>query len=452
MPPSQIRPFRIAWICLFALAVQAPQAQVKTIEGFAALPLVTGLQYPTALAFALDGRLFVTEKAGRVRIVKDGTLLATSFATVTAKIQGTEAGAESGLLGIALDPSFAVNGNVYVFYSTGTPQDHNRIARFKASGDVADPVEGEAGLFDYPRSGLYNHNGGGLHFGSDSMLYASHGEVAWPENAVDMKSLFGKIIRIKPVADSNAQIPSDNPLLARTSGKARAIYAFGLRNPFSFAFEPVTGRLFINDVGQGAYEEINIAAAGGDFGWPATEGAFDRITHPGYVHPHLAYSREGNAGSRLEKTVGSCIVGGAFAPIKAEGSSAFPAELRGKYFFGDFGFDSWIRYLDPKIPDISYPFAQNTSASAMTFGPDGAFYYTDHAQGKVMRIAILGSPIRDLRFDSRVKQVQTESGRHRLVLPGLRGIRTLKNARFSLGLWPELPLVSPLGRTTIAPE
>ena len=200
----------------------------------------------TAMAFAPDGRLFVCLQSGQVRVInKDGVLLANPFVTLSVDSNG-----ERGLLGVAFDPNFASNHYVYLYYTVPGSPAHNRISRFTANGNVA-AANSEFVLVDLDNlSNATNHNGGAIHFGPDGKLYVGVGENANGANAQSLSNRLGKILRI----NSNGTIPSDNPrsfpgIAGSTSGANRAIWAVGLRNPFTFAFQPGTARLFINDVG-----------------------------------------------------------------------------------------------------------------------------------------------------------------------------------------------------------
>ncbi len=196
-------------------------------SGFEDVLVVGGLSSPTAMQFTPDGRLFVAEQGGRLRVVKNGVLLSAPFVTVTVSSAG-----ERGLLGVIFDPDFANNQYVYVFYTATAPTIHNRISRFKANEDVADSTEGEVVILDFDSlSSATNHNGGAIHFGLDGKLYAAHGENANGSNSQSLNNLLGKIIRMNPVPDPTAQVPSDNPFLTSASGKNRLIWVLGLRNP-----------------------------------------------------------------------------------------------------------------------------------------------------------------------------------------------------------------------------
>jgi hypothetical protein len=179
-------------------------------------------------------------------------------------------------------------------------------------------------------SSATNHNGGAMHFGPDGRLYVAVGENANRNNAQSFSNLLGKMLRI----NSNGTIPTDNPFVAQTSGVNEAIWAMGLRNPFTFAFQPGTGRMFINDVGEVTWEEINDGIAGSNYGWPQTEGP---TSASGVRAPLFAYQH--GSGS----TTGCAITGGAFYnPSTVQ----FPSTYVGRYFFADFC-SGWIRTFTP---------------------------------------------------------------------------------------------------------
>ena len=316
---------------LFCRAVPSMQSAVLP-TGFTETQFGTDLNgTPTAMDFAPDGRLFVCLQEGRLRVIENGTLLTTPFVTLP-----TSANGERGLLGIAFDPDFANNQFVYVYYTVTTSPVHNRISRFTANGNVA--VQGsETVIVDLDNlSSATNHNGGAIHFGPDGKLYAGVGENANPANAQSIGNRLGKLLRI----NADGSIPSDNPtsfpgIAGSPSGANQAIWAAGLRNPFTFAFQPGTGRLFINDVGQSTWEEINDGIAGSNYGWDICEGACSP-PDPTYRDPLFQYSHSGQEG-------GCAIVGGAFYnPVVNQ----FPATYTGKYFFADLC-SGWIRLMNP---------------------------------------------------------------------------------------------------------
>ena len=205
---------------------------------------ISGLASPTAMEFAPDGRLFVCLQGGNLRVIKNGALLATPFVSLSVDSNG-----ERGLLGIAFDPNFAANSFVYVYYTVPSTPRHNRVSRFTANADVAQPGS-EFVLLDLDNlSTATNHNGGAIHFGSDGKLYIAVGDNANGSNSQTLNNLLGKMLRI----NSDGSIPSDNPFFNTATGKNRAIWALGLRNPFTFAFQPGTTRMFINDVGENCH-------------------------------------------------------------------------------------------------------------------------------------------------------------------------------------------------------
>jgi glucose/arabinose dehydrogenase len=294
--------------------------------------------------------VIVAEQTGALRVVKDGELRPEPFATFPVDPQW-----ERGLIGMALDPDFADNGYVYVNYVKAEPYPHHRVSRLTARGDVAVPgservlLEGD----DQRRLGgsvPAGHQGGAIHFGADGALYVAIGDQTAGQPAQRLDTFQGKLLRINP----DGTIPADNPFVSRARGKYRAIWAVGLRNPFTFAVQPGTGRVFINDVGQNAWEEVNEGHPGANYGWPASEGP---TNDPRFRGPVYAYKV-------------ASVAGGAFCP-----GGAFPREYRGKYFFMDF-VKGWVKVLDPDRPSEPAPFAAGLARPvdlAFTPGGDGLY-------------------------------------------------------------------------------
>ncbi|MBL7981424.1 MAG: PQQ-dependent sugar dehydrogenase [Flavobacteriales bacterium] len=267
----------------------------KTLTLFAALALVgaraqspvtlaleqmtTGLTRITDIAHAGDDRLFVTLQAGRIRIVQpNGTLLPTPFLDISGQVLSS--GNEQGLLGLAFDPAYAENGRFYVYYTAGTSPGVSRISRFTVSAsdpNVADPASQEI-LYTYPQP-YSNHNGGDLDFGLDGLLYVAFGDggsAGDPQNnAQDLTDPLGDIIRIDVGGPSGWEVPADNPWVGLGNDTLPEIWASGLRNPYRMGFDRLTGDLFIGDVGQNAFEEMDHVAAGDNsgpnFGWRCYE-------------------------------------------------------------------------------------------------------------------------------------------------------------------------------------
>ncbi|MGI9069062.1 MAG: PQQ-dependent sugar dehydrogenase [Pyrinomonadaceae bacterium] len=331
--------------------------------GFTETQVATGLSAPTAMEFAPDGRLFVCLQGGQLRVIKNGVLLSTPFLSLTVDASG-----ERGLLGIAFDPNFQINNFVYVYYTATTSPRHNRVSRFTANGDVA--VTGsEVPILDLENLSASNHNGGAIHFGPDGKLYVAVGENAVGSNSQTLNNRLGKILRI----NSDGTIPTDNPFYNTASGVNRSIWALGLRNPFTFAFQPGTSRMFINDVGQVTWEEINDGIAGSNYGWPDTEGP---TNDPRFRGPLFSY------GHGDSSTTGCAITGGAFYnPPTVQ----FPSSYVGKYFFAEFCL-SWIRVLDPSNNTAADFAIGARNPVDLKVGADGSLYYLSLTAGAVFKV------------------------------------------------------------------
>jgi len=368
---------RTPWPVLLFLLVAtllgnaAPAATLPT--GFSETRVATGMSSPTAMAFAPDGRLFVTQQGGQLRVIKNGALLATPFLTVNVNSSG-----ERGLLGVAFDPNFASNGFVYVYYTTASSPIHNRVSRFTASASNPDVAAAgsEVQLLNLPNlSSATNHNGGAIHFGTDGRLYIAVGDNASSSNSQTLNTTLGKLLRI----NADGSIPSDNPFFSQTTGINQAIYARGLRNPFNFAVDRTNGRIQLNDVGQDTWEEVNLVSAGVNFGWPQTEGP-NPSGVAGVTYPVHSYQ---NAGSNC------AILGAAFyRPV----TQTFPSEYAGRYFFGDFC-GGFIRTLSPPNYSSSTPFATGINSLVdIQTASDGALYYLARGgTGEVFRVQYTGA-------------------------------------------------------------
>lgn len=332
--------------------------------GFTDSLVASGLNNPTAMALAPDGRIFVCQQGGALRVIKNGVLLPTPFLTVAVDSSG-----ERGLLGVAFDPNFVSNQLVYIYYTATTPSVHNRISRFIAAGDVA-MAGSETVVMDLNNlSTATNHNGGALHFGLDGHLYVAVGDNANGSNAQSLSNRLGKMLRIT----STGGIPADNPFFNTATGDNRAIWALGLRNPFTFSFQPGVGRMFINDVGQNTWEEINDGFAGSNYGWPTCEGVCNP-PNPSFRDPIFAYMNDAQT---------CAITGGAFYNPQV---TQFPSNYVGNYFFADFC-GGWIRTLDPSMGNAVANFATGISLPVdLQVSADGFLYYLARGSGSVSRI------------------------------------------------------------------
>jgi len=315
------------------------------------------------MEFALDGRLFVAQQSGHLRVIKNGSLLPADFVTLS-----VASNSERGLLGIAFDPNFASNGFVYVYYTRSASPIKNRVSRFTASASNPDVAQANSELviLDNIASDAGNHNGGAIHFGLDGKLYVAVGDGGSnASNSQSLGTLSGKLLRI----NSNGTIPSDNPFVA-TAGARGEIWALGLRNPYTFAGDPLTGKIHINDVGQSSWEEINLAIKGANYGWPTCEG-MNCGSNPNFTNPIYTYSH----------SVGQAITGGAFYR-----AGRFPAQYDGSYFFADY-LGGWIKRLDMNNQVTDFWNPQNGPVD-LKVGLDGALYYLSIFNASVYKIDI----------------------------------------------------------------
>ena len=328
-------------LTMVSVAGKPASGAARVPDGFTESRFASGLANPTAMEFAPDGRLFVTEVGGTLRVIKDGQLLDEPFVDISDKVDSRGG---RGLLGVAFDPDFE-SGRPYVYlhYTQKAPDGspaHNRVVRFTADGDTTDKGSEQ---FIFRMDDLSNspkHNGGAIHFGEDDKLYVAGGDNKRDRtdprlNTQRLDNLLGKMLRINP----DGTIPSDNPFYATTQGDNRAIWATGFRNPYTFAVQPGTGRIFINDVGEQTWEEINDGQKGANYGWPRHEGPRNsRFTEPVFAYKHDKLRRTPHA------TSGCAITGGAFYNPERP---SFPSDYVGDYFFADFC-NGWLRRFDPE--------------------------------------------------------------------------------------------------------
>ena len=370
---------------LAALALAASTHAGTPVAGFTDSAVATGLSSPTAVAFLPDGRLLVTEKGGALKLV-DGGVASTLVSIPVCS------GSEMGLLGIALDPDFASNGFIYLYRTKPAPggcgsatNRFNQVVRVTMVADTVN-IASLAELLTGIRTDFGNHDGGVLRIGPDDKLYVGAGDTGRGDNqggpgsatnpyAQDLGALEGKILRL----NLDGSVPADNPFVG-TPGARGEIFAYGFRNPFRMGFDPLTGRLWVGDVGDLTVEEIDIVAAGDNHSWPYCEATLPAgCAQPGDVAPIFTYPHSGGS------SLGTSITGGAFAGASFGG-------LGNDYFFGDYTGND-IYHLEPNAGRTGVTggvttFVANAGGPVdIVFGPDGALYYVAINIGEVRRVA-----------------------------------------------------------------
>ncbi|HWM10798.1 MAG TPA: LamG-like jellyroll fold domain-containing protein, partial [Solirubrobacteraceae bacterium] len=318
--------------------------------------VILDLDAPTALAFTPDGRMLIAERDGVVRVAQPGASQVDAQPILT--IPSVAHDNERGLLGITLDPAFAQNGYVYAFYTHGSTL-RNRVSRFRPDGS-------EQVIWQNSAASTSWHQGGDLQFGPDGFLYVSVGDHLSSGTAQQLSSFNGKILRMA----ADGAVPVDNPFYDGSGPNADAVWARGLRNPFRFTIDHVTGRMIIGDVGEGTTEEVNVGARGANFGWPSCEGSCGSagMTNPVHAYPH---------GGRDASVTGGFVYRG----------TQFPAAYRGDYFFADYA-QNWIKRMsfdaagnvtgvyafEPPDGSVDGPYGDIVDLAE---GPDGSLWYVD---------------------------------------------------------------------------
>ncbi|MDQ4080709.1 MAG: PQQ-dependent sugar dehydrogenase [Gemmatimonadota bacterium] len=373
---------RLAGCCALAFLLVGTACDDDVVaplpDALGVAPIVEGLTNPLYLtAPSGDPRLFIVEQPGRIRVYKNGALLPAPFLDITDSVRY---GGEEGLLSVAFDPAYATNGRFYVYYTD--VRGDIAIGRYTATptADVAN-ADSHTEVLTIPHPGQSNHNGGLAMFGPDGMLYLGTGDGGGggdpQNNGQNINTLLGKLLRIDVTALPYTS-PSTNPFAGTTVGRDE-IWAYGLRNPWRYAFDEETGTLYIADVGQGSWEEVNTVSAslaGVNYGWRIMEGAhcyqastcnMTRLTQPVHEYGH---------GDECSITGGFVYRG-----------SAIPG-VRGHYFYSDFC-AGWLKSLrvtgatatdhrDWDVGDIG---------NVLSFGVDAAGeLYILSANGRVYRV------------------------------------------------------------------
>lgn len=354
------------WPLLVALATFVARG-VEVPRGFLAETVATGIDSATALALLPDARILIAEQTGLLRVWRDGAVRAAPALDLSARL---DTWWERGLIGVTTHPDFPRTPHVFLLYVAKSPHPHHVLSRFTWDGETLDPASEKILLTGDDQGVLGSkqpagHQGGPLRFGPDGKLYVGLGEQSTGQPAQQIDRLQGKILRL----NADGTIPTDNPFFTATQGKYRAIWAIGLRNPYGLAFQPETGRLFMTDVGQTAFEEVNEIVRGANYGWPEAEGM---STKPAYQNPLHAYA----------PTIGRSVVGAAFlprGPVASAGGEPWPAEWRGKFFFADWK-ANWIKVLDPDAPQQVTTFGRGLDGPVtLEFAPDGTLFVLNRA-------------------------------------------------------------------------
>jgi uncharacterized protein (TIGR03437 family) len=361
-------------ILVLVLPLYAQDSEIRLV------PVTTGLAAPTDVQNAGDGsgRLFIVQQAGLIRIFRDGAFLPAPFLDIRTR---TRAGGERGLLGLAFPPGFAGKQRFYVNYTDLNGDTVIAMYRVTSNPDIADPAS-ETVLLNITQP-YENHNGGQLRFGPDGYLYIGMGDGGSSgdpqNNAQNRGSLLGKLLRIDVESEpGRVRIPPDNPFV-NTSGARPEVWAYGLRNPWRFSFDRATGDLFIADVGQNAWEEVNFTPAssrgGENYGWPQVEGlvcyrsgcSMDGVTMPVTVYGHQN---------------GDCSVTGGFMY-----RGNLSPGLRGTYLYADYC-TGRTRILRREGDRWVSSVALTPGGEITTFGEseDGEIYAADGQKSTLFRI------------------------------------------------------------------
>lgn len=385
-----------------ASALQRDTAVNVTLpSGFVSEPFATGLRAPRAFTWTPDGRMLILERGSSdsadinfasVRVIKNGALLPTRAITLNVCGDG-----ERGALGIAVDPNFATNSYIYIYYTRQTnapspaptceygtyganpprPGPRNRVSRFTMNGDVV-LAGSEKMVIDGIASDVGVHNAGNLAFGKDGYLYISTGDGGIPTLSQAASTLNGKILRVKPDNSTTGYATTGNPYDSApgarycsnvvpdsSSNPCREVYALGLRNPFRFTVNSANGDIFIGDVGGGSWEEINMLSAGGNYGYPYVEGMCNCST---YIEPTYTYSH----------VVQYANVDSAISAISHYSSTAYPQMYANSLFYADF-VRPWMNRLYFNTVSstwVNEPFMTGlTGIIDLKQGPDGNLYY-----------------------------------------------------------------------------
>ncbi|MDH3378349.1 MAG: PQQ-dependent sugar dehydrogenase [Gammaproteobacteria bacterium] len=418
------------------MSLSSPAAAISLPNGFSEqIVISSGLSIPVGMAFLPDGRLLVIQQGNNTNVNADDDAILKLWANATLgtllTMPEVNTGGERGLLGIAVDPGFPSRPYIYLFYTNVSPQ-KIQIARYTVGGDLSDSASANLTidsnskviLLDDIPDDASNHNGGTLRFGPDGKLYISLGDDADRCDAQDLTLLKGKILRISvdgvtatfnAATDRASLDPGNNPFSGDANLDKRLIWAYGLRNPFRFSIDPVSGRIYVGDVGNSTREEASEgsppAAGGGadsadNFAWPYFEGTYDVPTDPncGITPPpnHLPILEYDHSGQGALSVMGGPVYRGNPYPNNILGDVSFPLSFEGVYFASEYylrflrarrwdpGTSAWVQITGGVTMD---DFATDLAggSSDWTVGPDGALYYVSQWTNSVRKIAYIAA-------------------------------------------------------------
>ena len=347
------------------LGMTPPSSATNLPPGFVEELLVDGLRRPMSMAWGPGGELWLGGQQGHVWVLRGDELVEVARLAVSNN-------GERGVLGIAVDPDYEQNRHVWIYYSIDGPPFRNRLVRFR---NVGDQLVDETLILETPDLFGDVHNGGCIRFGPNDTIFLSTGDDLQPGNtSQNPNDIRGKILHI----NRDGSPAEGNPYL--NGGGDPRVWAIGFRNPWRFSLQPESDNLFIGDVGDNSYEELDIGVPGGNFGWDRVEGpepaGVSGMSYPIYFYPHTS-------------EIGHAIIAGEHASARN-----FPPEYTGEFFFADAVTKEIFRMvLDESNQPISVDvFASDTRAGPVDirFGPDGALYYIGFYEGQIFRISFTG--------------------------------------------------------------
>ncbi|MFL5403569.1 MAG: PQQ-dependent sugar dehydrogenase [Gemmatimonadales bacterium] len=384
-------PHLLAWIVLPPIVAggagscgSEAHSTIPSGTGIHLAEIANGLSFPLYLTAPPGdlGRLFIVEKTGGIRIVKNGTLLPTAFLDLSGQVSG---GSEQGLLGLAFYPDYATSGRFLVHYTDLSGNTRLSVFQVSSDPDVADGTSEQVILTaDQP---FPNHNGGQIGFGPDGFLYLGLGDGGSANDpqgrGQDRSDLLGSILRLDVSPGTAYTVPSDNPFVGQQPAVRPELWSYGLRNPWRFSFDRASGDLYIADVGQDNLEEIDVATAssgggrGVNYGWSVMEGnqclGGGQCDQTGLTSPTFQYGHgEGCS------VIGGYVYRGSTLP-----------DLQGTYFYGDYC-QRWVhsfRYDGSAATDMTNWPELGTPTSLTSFGEDAAGeLYLLESSGRVSKI------------------------------------------------------------------